>query len=754
MREARCWLRSAFVMSLFLVLAAPCSTLAAEMPAPAAGAGHRVSGRVVGPEGEPLPGARVRLVELDRLVLTDGEGRFAMLKVPAGRFTLGVHLDGFASHHGTIAVPGSEITVQLTLSRFEDEVTVTASPFAVNRLEVAQQVDIVEGTEIKRESTASLGQALATTPGVSSIPTGEGLGTPVIRGLSENRIRVLSGGVPLNHQQFSWRHSPNVEASLAHGVEVVRGPASVLYGPDAMGGVVNVLPPPLLVSHGDDAIVRGELALGWGDNAGELTGRAEVEGAVGAFGWNVGLVRRDSGEIRTPDGTLDNTDFEQTNGNATFGFSGSWGTARLRWSHWELDTGFYRPQGFRLGLEDDLLAGDLYLPTKAGDIELTFGHQTNLRQAFPAALGGRPAVDLELVTRSVRAGLQHRPFGPFRGRVAIEYLGLRNAPQAQDVSGLLPEYTSDGYAVMLFEEGRFLRRDDGLDRVIVSFGARWDSSDLEVPPDAGRNLPAGFANDYRHLTGALGVVVRLDRSFSLAGNLGRGWRPPNAFELFAKGVHNGVSAVQIGNPGLEEESNLNGELSARYEGDRVRGYVTAYRSAFDRFIYLADTGQVQGSLPVFDYRQADATIQGFEASIEALATDWLRLGATYSQVDTENEETKTPLPQEPAARWLLRAAVEGSSLGPLRSPFVGVDVHLVGSQAVSGPDEPLGVATDSYTLVDLRAGFELPAGALTWGLDLTVRNLLDEAYTDFLYSYKNVARNPGRDVRLVGRVHF
>ena len=157
---------------------------------------------------------------------------------------------------------------------------------------------------------------------------------------------------------------------------------------------------------------------------------------------------------------------------------------------------------------------------------------------------------------------------------------------------------------------------------------------------------------------------------------------------------------------------------------------------------------------MFEYRQADATIQGIEASLEGLATDWLRLGATYSLVDTGNDDTEAPLPQEPAARWLLQAVVEGGALGRLRAPFVGVDVHLVDSQEVSGPDEPFGVATDSYALLDLRAGFELPATGVTWGLDLTVRNLLDESYTDFLYSYKAFAENPGRDVRMVGRLRF
>jgi len=742
------------LVGVVLVFVALTSPLPAAPPS-GAGAGNTVTGLIVEAGGnDPLPGAQVRLVELDRVVFSDSGGRFSFGNVPPGTFTIGVHLAGYSSFHEVIEVPGAaDFTIELAQTQFEDEISVTASPFAVNRLEIAQQVDVVPGEQAKRESTASLGQALASTPGVANIPTGAGLGTPVIRGLSENRIRVLNDGVPLNHQQFSWRHSPNVEASLARTIEVVRGPASVLYGPDAMGGVVNVIQPPLLVSHGARPIVHGEIAAGWGSNAGEFTGRAEVEGAVGAFGWDLGLVHRDSGDMVTPDGPLDNTDFEQTNGNMAVGLTGAWGTARLRWNHWELETGYYRPEGFRLGLEDDLVAGNLYMPTSIGDIEIKAGHQSNTRKAFPAPLEGVAAVDLKLVTTSVRAGLHHRPIGSFRGRLAVEYLGLDNTTRG--LGELLPEYSSNGFAIMLFEEGRFFQSPVlDYDRLILSFGARLDSSDLDVPADPDFNLPDGFTADYGSITGSLGIVYRLNSWLSLAGNLGRGWRPPNAFELFAQGVHNGVSAIQLGNPDLEEESNFNGELSVRVATGRLRGYLTGYRTDFDRFIYIADTGEVVGNLPVFEYRQADATLQGIEASVEASATDWLVVGATYTWIDTENIETGDRLPQQPANRWQLRAAVEGRRLGPMRSPFAGLDVHLVDSQEVSGPDEPFGVGTDSYTLVDLRAGFDVPAGNLTWGLVLTVRNLLDEAYTDFLYSYKAVAQNPSRDVRLVGRLKF
>lgn len=731
------------------VLVSPAST------AQAAGQGHVVEGLVTTTStGEPLADAEVTLVELSRTVRTGAEGVFSFRDVPAGTFTIGVHRHGFSSFHARLTVPRNErLRIILEPSRFEEEITVTATPFSARRLEVPQQVDVVAGDEARRESTASLGRALESVPGVSNIPTGEGLGTPVVRGLSENRVRILNDGFPLNHQQFSWRHSPNVEASLADRVEVVRGPASVLYGPDAMGGVVNVIQPALPVAGDGRASLQGEVAAGWGSNADERTGRAYLEGAVGSIGWNAGLIRRHAGDFETPEGTLDNTDFEQTNGNIAVGVTGEWGTARLRWSHWELDTGFHRPRDFRLSLDDDLIAGEVYLPHEIGDFEISLGRQTNIRKAFPAPLEGAAAVDLKLDTTAARVALHHRAVAGWRGRLAVEWTGVDN--RARALGALLPEYATDGYAVMLYEESRWLHGPTGeTDRFILSLGARWDGSDLSVPADVGRDLPNGFDADYGAVTGSLGLVYRATKAVSVAANVGRGWRPPSAFQLFANGVHGGVSAVQIGDRGLEEESNLNTEISVRVATPTVRAYVTAFRSDFDDFIYLADTGDVQGDLPVFQYQQADAKIDGIEASLEASLGGCAALSVTYAAIESTNEEAGRPLPQEPADRWTVSAECGRDRLGRFRDPYIALDVALVGNQQVSGPDEPFGVATDAYEVVDLRAGLSWAPRDVVWGVDLTIRNLLDSTYTDFLYSYKAFAPNPGRDVRLVARARF
>jgi outer membrane receptor protein involved in Fe transport len=519
-----------------------------------------------------------------------------------------------------------------------------------------------------------------------------------------------------------------------------------------MGGVINLVHEPLPFASDGQNVFHGEVAPNFSSNTGEWTGRVRLEGAFSRFGWRVDALRREGGDIRTPSGTLDNTDFAQTNGAVMAGGSGEWGTLRVRFHHWEDETGFFQPPGFRLDLDDDLLAADLHVPTDAGVFEVLLGRQQNRRRAFPTELGGQPGVDLDLVTLNARLGFEHRRFGRMRGRGAVEYQGLDNTARAGQ---LVPEYESHNIAVMLYEEVRFLQdADAGLDRVIASLGLRRDEQALDVAPFPDWQLPPRVKRHYAAMTGALGLVLRLREDLAVAGSLGRGWRPPSPFEQYARGVHGGVAAFQLGNPGLAEESNVNAEVSLRYRGHRVQGSVSAYRNAFDGYIYLADSGETLGSLPVFVHAQADATIRGVETAVDLAPVDWLKLGLAYTITETRNERTGTALPQTPPDRLRTELRLETPSLAALRFPYVSLVATFVGKGEVSGPDEPLGTPTRRYQVLDLAGGASLAVGRATVELSLAVRNLLDAEYTDFLWSYKPFAANPGRDVRVGACVRF
>lgn len=774
--------REALILTTLFALAgvAGAAPPAAPPPDPSPAAAGSLSGQVLDDRsGDPIAGAVVVVLPLNRWTTTDESGAFRFEKLPAGEVVLCVHLPGFNSSHDPVRVPRSEpVTIRLTPDHhFAEEITVTALPWAASPLETPQSVDQVEQEAVASEAISSIGDAIAHLPGVDSIGTGDALGTPVIRGVSESRVRIVNDGAPMNHQQWSFRHSPNIEPLFAERIEVVRGPSSVMWGPDALGGVVNVVQPPLPMAPPGESAFHGDAGLGYSDNTGQVQGQLSLEGARNGFGWRAGLARRDAGDIETPAGSLPGTDFEQTNAVVAVGHTGRWGSARLRWNHWEDDVGFYFPEGnpnvgFRLDLEDDSYVADLALPTGAGEVEVLLSHQGNRRRAFPptAPAYPAPAIDLRLETNTARASFQHREWGPVKGSVAAEYRDVEN-----EVLGpvpLVPNYEDRGYSVMALEEARWLPSADGeFERLIATLGLRWDSSRLAIPAGEA-NVPEGFDRDYSSVTGSVGLVYRASEEFALALNAGRGWRPPNAFELFAKGDHVGVGAFQLGNPNLEEETAASLELSARYESAHWRVVATGFRSDIDDYIYLVELTEeevleIDPTLPrpVFYYRQADAVIDGLELSADVVPWEPLALGLIYSQVNTENRSTGSSLPQTPPDRITLFARFSGPERGRIDAPFVELESVWVDDGVPSGPDEvfygrPFGAATDSYNLLNLRAGVRVDTKVGELALNLTVLNLLDEEYTDFLYPYKGFgydgrpALNPGRDIRVMTRFVF
>jgi iron complex outermembrane receptor protein/hemoglobin/transferrin/lactoferrin receptor protein len=264
-------------------------------------------------------------------------------------------------------------------------------------------------------------------------------------------------------------------------------------------------------------------------------------------------------------------------------------------------------------------------------------------------------------------------------------------------------------------------------------------------------------------SGSLGGAFALTDRLTLAANVGRGFRAPTLFELYADGVHAGVAAVQQGNADLDPEKSLNTDLSLRWRSPRVRASATVYRNAIDEYIFLADTGASQGGLPVFAYRQDDATLTGIELAVRGDVTESIEVSATYDAVDGENDATREELPLQPADEFRLETTWRPSGWAWLASPYVRFGVrHNAAKDASPGEpfaqfdNAPFGTAsTDAYTVADVAFGFALGrSGNDAARFDLTIRNVTDETYRDFLDTYKGYALSPGRDVRLELRVPF
>src|SRR5437879_4525231 len=302
-------------------------------------AGDTLRGTVVDTAGHPLAAASVSVAELGLTLVTKADGTFRVVELPTGRYTLVVRRLGYAPIVATAAVPGPPLALVLRPSALHrSAVTVTATRSAISPLAAPLPTAELSGEQLRRAHEVSLAHALDQIPGIRTLSTGEQVGKPVIRGLTGPRVLVLDNGQRLEDYSWSDEDGPSVDARLAERVELIRGPASVLYGSDAIGGVINVIPKEVPDGRGRPAFMRGAAELYGATNNNEVGTVLRAEGASGRFGWSVtGIGRRADnfhtppGNDSTPTGDIYNTAFHAINGEAVAGLHGDRRPVTLRY---------------------------------------------------------------------------------------------------------------------------------------------------------------------------------------------------------------------------------------------------------------------------------------------------------------------------------------------------------------------------------------------------------------------------------------
>jgi len=694
------------------------------------------------------------------------------------------------------ALPLRPATAQGTETSTDGEamspVVVTGAPTPGTPLRQSSQIDVLEAPEKAEVEGASLGETLDRLAGVSNIGTGNNVGKPVIRGLSGLRVRVLADGIGLDHQQYGVRHPPNIDPFLSERIEVVRGAQSVLYGSDALGGVVNVLPYDL--PYGES--LGGDTMLRYASNNGQFDSGLRLGGGSENWALQGALVRRDAGNIEVPDvptffppppddpakrsapaysGELDFTDFEQLNGTLAAGYRGDASQWQLRYTRWDNEHNFLLPppagmkpppegeEGIGQFLEDEQLRLDGRFAALGMRWEPTLAWQNNVRQSNAAgndlSVPFDGTLDIEFDQYTARLEGRHGPaLGLDGGTIGVEYV-RKDQVSRGDVQ-LTPGGDVENVGIFAFEERAF-------GPLLLQAGVRFDHRETVARESETASNETNFEgvsrNSYSVVTGSLGASWSLTEQLTLASNLGRGFRAPTLFELHANGVHGGVAAVQQGDPDLEEETSLNSDLSLRWVTQNTRVIASIYRNAIDSYIFLGDTGQTaDNGLPVFEYDQDDAELIGAELSVRQQVTQWLALSATAATVEGEFTDGNDELPLLPADNVELRARFTPQGTDALREPFAELGVRYVASKDAA-PAEPFSqfdgapfgsASTDSYALLDLSAGLSTPLFGKDARLSVAVRNLLDEDYRDFLDTYKGYALSPGRDIVVTARVPF
>jgi iron complex outermembrane receptor protein len=718
-----------------------------------------LSGRVTDTTGAPLAQVQVTVLEANRSATTDTDGHYQLEQLATGTFSVAFRAIGFRPEVRRVTLGSDPVTLDLALKHTVVELTelqVTASPLATSILESPQPTTVVGGEDLSRAQAPSLGETLNSVPGVHSLSTGAGIGKPVIRGLTSNRVLILDDGQRMETQQWGDEHSPNIETANAERVEVIRGPASVLYGSDALGGVINVLQPDLPDAIGRPAIIQGSASAAYSANNREPDGSLMLEGASSGFAFRAEGSGRTAGDVRTPSYRLWNSGLRQGGGAGTVAYQGAWGSLR----------GNYSQRNEKLFLTDEDSTAtptqrmvtnraslDLTLPFHTSRLEAKAGWERSRRREFEDSLTSDVALGLLSKTWTGSVQYHHPNLGKVYGIVGVS--GLRTTFDKFGEETLIPNnrvWTSGVYAFEQADVGRWR----------LSAGARYDYRHLDVDQDDELGV-ATQTRTYNSLSGNVGVLYRLTEPVALVLNVGRGFRAPNSFELFANGVHEGTVAFERGDPALKNETSVNTDVALRVQASNITAEIGGFANYIHNFIFSIPTGETdpESGFEIFDFTQGNGRLLGFEGSVQYHPAPYLhlQLGADYT--NGQNTSADEPLPNIPPFRATYTVRFEPAGRGVFQSPYLSLGAESDSKQTRLNPAEAEffaeafdgeGFQSEGYTLANAGAGFTLNAGANPIRFDFSMHNLFNKSYADFLSRIKTNAPLPGMGRSFVAKV--
>lgn len=642
-----------------------------------------------------------------------------------------------------------------------ETITVTADPLARPGEELLQPAEVLGGAALDDERGNTLGDTIDRLPGVQGSYFGPGVGRPIIRGLDGPRVQVLGGGIStLDVSTTSVDHAVSIDPFLADQIEVLKGPATLLYGSGAIGGVVNVRDGRIPDRPVEGVDGRVELRA---DSVNDgLSGVGRIDAGNGAFAVHADWSERSGDPYEGPDGVeIENTQSQSSSRSIGFSITGERGHAGISLSAYDntygippeeekededaaaqfakAKPGVGRPKGGEGLVELDLeqqrvdFDGSLRQPFAGWErIDLRVGHNDYEHTEFVLDEDdGQREVGTRFFNDAVEGRVEavHDPIGAWRGAVGVQ-ASRRDFEALGDEAFVPPSVTRDA--------GLFLVERATFEPFAIELGARYDRQTIEL--DDGERA--------KHDAFSLSAAGRwdFDPAWHATLNLDRAQRAPQAEELFSDGPHEATASFEIGDPSLGEETANQAETGLHWHVEGIEARISAYWNRFDDFIYLADTDAIEDELPVRVWTQADARFHGFEAELKGrLAdTDWGRFeGGVFADTVRGRLSEGGDLPRIAPGR--IGASLDWS-LGAWRA---GLDVVRTAEQdRVATLEE----ATDGHTLVDARIAWTPPAG--DWELFLEGRNLGDEEARVHTSLIKDRAPLPGRNVAFGVRAWF
>lgn len=710
---------------------------------------NSVSGTIKNQNNETISNVEISVSDANIHTKSDENGQFEIKNLPIGKWTLIFKKEKFEIKSEQISIGKEEQKIlDIILEEEEhhiDEILVS-SVFNKTQNENVVKIDHINLKQIQNEGAINLSDALATNPGVSVVSTGVSIGKPVIRGLSGNRVLTYAQGIRLENQQFGEEHGLGLNSNGQESVEIIKGPASLLYGSDAMGGVLYFNPEKYAANNKTEFFVNQVVNSNTQGSNSSVTLKASEE----KFKFLVQNNYITHADYKTPNGeTVVNTRFIEKDFKVGTSFATSRYVADFRYNYNDLNLGLPEEdiEDSRLRtplfpsqkIENHLLSFNQKLFFKNSKLEATAGYVFNDRKELEST--EEVALFMKLKTFNYNVRYYLPDLGKFETIIGFQGMNQENRNFGEE--RLIPN-------AKIADIGFFGTSQYKFNKSLLQFGVRYDFRNVNIEEFGEIGTEGSFQKldkNFESVNASFGFKTEITEKITTRINVATGFRAPNLSELSSNGVHEGSNRYEIGNQNLKNEQNFQVDLNVDYNAEHFDFFANGFYNNINNYIFISPNGNTIDDNLVYDYLQNNAVLYGGETGIHLHLheIDWLHMTSSYEMV-IGKLDNKTSLPLIPANQWKNNFRANFDVSKNIKNSFIFLQANYTFNQNNVSEFE---TETNDYLLLSSGIGTDIQLNKSKFNVYLTATNLLNKEYVAHLSRLKaDGIYNMGRNIVL------
>lgn len=707
---------------------------------------NKLTGTIVDKDNNPISGANIILPELHKETISNEKGNYTINAIPNGNHKVIISFIGYATQSKSVLFSGNTVVVDITLLESEEHMDEVIVSTAFNKLQSQNVMKVEHQTvkELQQKGATTLIEGLSTIPGVSQVSTGVSIGKPVIRGLSGNRVLVYTQGVRFENQQFGEEHGLGLNDAGVESVEVIKGPASLLYGSDALGGVLYFNPEKFAAPN----TVKANFNQKFFSNTHGSSSNFGVSTSSEKWKFLTRLKYDTHSDYKTADSNrVTNTRFNETDFKTALGFSNSRVSSTIRYNFNKLNLGIpeegfavqttdKKPEFPRQGVKNHVVSWNNTIYLNRSKLEANAGFIANDRSEFEDSK--IPVLNMKLNTFNYDVKYYLPKFGKIESIFGVQGMSQTNRNFGEEI--LIPDADVNDFGVFGTAVTEWKKN-------TLQAGLRFDNRKITTQTHGIEGEEGYFQSinkSFSSFNASLGYKNNTIEDFIFRLNVASGFRAPNLAELTSNGVHEGSNRYEIGNSELKNEQNIQADVNVEFKSSHFEFFVNGFYNHINNYIFIQPTGTVIDDNDVYNYVQDNAKLYGGEAGIHfhPHPLDWLHFTSSFESV-TGKRSNSEYLPLLPANKINVGLRAEFNDGKTFKENFISFNMEHFLQQNNIGQFE---TTTNDYTLLNMAFGGKMALSKVAIQLHFNINNLLNRNYVSHLSRLKtdgipNMGRN-------------